>query len=183
MRRSAARPTSPVARTAAPVATDDRGSVTTRTRHPTRPATLSERGQRRMLRRLRVGRCVRDGVVDEHAERGEADRAAQVGGQRRARPPRRRPPARRGAGTWWRGSTAASRRGRSPFACHRERRCGRPRRQSQQGAEAGDGGADPHDGHDQVAPTASTRRGAAERRLAASAVGPAAASAATPTTA
>ncbi len=34
-----------------------------------------------VVRRLRVGRGVRDRVVDEHAERREADRAAQVGGE------------------------------------------------------------------------------------------------------
>ena len=71
----------------------------------------------RALRRWRVRRRVGDEVVEQHPERREADRAAQVGGQheRRRRPRRRR--ARRGAAPGSAGvrrpASAAGRRSRA----------------------------------------------------------------------
>ena len=78
---ASSQPARPTANIPTPASTAWIGSVTTSSRQPSSPATLRSRGQRRCPPRLGEGRGVRDGVVDEDAERREADGSAQVGGQ------------------------------------------------------------------------------------------------------
>ncbi len=67
--------------TAAPVITEAGGSATARITHPARPTIGMMRGGWPSARTEGPGGGVRDGVVDEHPERGEPDRAANVDGR------------------------------------------------------------------------------------------------------
>ena len=72
----------PMARTSAPATIAEAGSVATSVRQPTRPATASNRGHRRSSDGSVERGQVRDGVVREHGDAGEADGVAHVDGRR-----------------------------------------------------------------------------------------------------
>ena len=79
--RTSRRPARPTANISPPARSDAQGSVATRAMQPPMPTTWSARGQRRCAAVLRQRCGIRDRVVHENTERGEADHSAEVGGQ------------------------------------------------------------------------------------------------------
>ena len=126
----------PTRNTPLPMAIACQGNVATRSRQPARPAPAAGAGTG-AGRVLGEGRGVGDGVVEQHPERRERDRAAQVDSAAPARDTTTASAISARCGTRNRGCTAASHARQVAFAGHRQRRAPDARDQREQRPERG----------------------------------------------